>query len=40
MHDVEARFEAGLQPLIDGPAGQGAGQCHVVRIVMPMGSLT
>jgi two-component system sensor histidine kinase AlgZ len=39
MHDVEARFEAGLQPLIDGPAGQGAGQCHVVHIVMPMGSL-
>lgn len=38
MHDVEARFEAGLQPLIDGPAGQGGGQCHVVRIVMPMGS--
>jgi two-component system sensor histidine kinase AlgZ len=37
MHDVEAQFEAGLQALIDGPAGQGGGQCYVVRISMPMG---
>lgn len=37
MHDVEAQFEAGLQALIDGPAGQGGGQCYMVRISMPMG---
>jgi len=35
MHDVEAQFEAGLQSVIEGDAGQG--QCYVVRISMPMG---
>jgi two-component system, LytTR family, sensor histidine kinase AlgZ len=38
MHDVEAQFEAGLQAMIDGPAGVGGGQCYVVRISMPMGA--
>ena len=36
MHDVQAQFEAGLQAVVEGDAGQG--QCYVVRISMPMGA--
>jgi two-component system sensor histidine kinase AlgZ len=36
MHDVQAQFEAGLQSVVSGDAGQG--QCYVVRISMPMGA--